>query len=124
MITKIDLGIILQQIWFGLAGIKGFNPNVSESDRWKEWSSALGITTCAYCAEQDGKIFDENLMPEILPLYLQIILIKKVLPHWVGKALKVTCIMLPRMLQLAEMFIKTTIINYHQLKGGFGGKQI
>lgn len=67
MSTKIDLGIILQQFWFGLAGIEGFNPNVSESDRGKEWSSTLGPTTCWHCAKQDGKIFDDSSKPRISP---------------------------------------------------------
>jgi len=67
MSTIMDPSIMLQQIWFGLAGIKGFNPNVSKSDRGKEWSSALSNTTCWYCWGQDGMIFDENSMPEEMP---------------------------------------------------------
>ena len=42
-----------------MQGVKGFDPVVSESSRWKHWRANITPTTCMQCVEMHGKIFDK-----------------------------------------------------------------
>ena len=33
------------------------------SEKWVRWRTNVGSSTCKYCAEQDGKIFDKKQLP-------------------------------------------------------------
>ena len=44
-----------------MRGIRGFEPIVSKSKKWINWVTHIGLRTCGFCRDQNGKIFDVNV---------------------------------------------------------------
>ena len=60
---------LLQQTAISLifSGSGNFKPVLSKSTRWISWVTSIGPTTCTYCSDQNGKIFDKQQPPAIEP---------------------------------------------------------
>lgn len=52
-----------------MRGIRGFNPEVSQSKKWVNWVTNFGSGTCRYCKGENGKIFDAKSPPKNIPVH-------------------------------------------------------
>lgn len=52
-----------------MRGIRGFEPIVSKSKKWINWVTHIGLRTCGFCRDQNGKIFDVKFPPENIPVH-------------------------------------------------------
>lgn len=67
MSVPMDTVLLQTALLLEFLGIDGFNPVVSESGRWIRWVTNVVPTTCSYCAEQNGKVYDKQEPPPIEP---------------------------------------------------------
>ena len=63
MIPTMDAVLLQTALSFAFSGTKGFNPVLSYSEKWVRWRTNVGPSTCTYCAEQNGKIFEHKELP-------------------------------------------------------------
>lgn len=52
-----------------IRGIRGFKPKVAKSNKWVNWITDFSLRNCAYCADQDGKVFDAKYPPDNIPVH-------------------------------------------------------
>lgn len=52
-----------------MRGIRGFNPEVSQSKKWVNWVTNFGSGTCEYCAEQNGRIYGARTLLYTIPVH-------------------------------------------------------
>lgn len=67
MKEQYDEVLNLTAITFRVLGIKGFNPQVSQSLTWIKWVTNFSINTCLFCSMRNGKIYDKDNVDEIKP---------------------------------------------------------
>lgn len=58
MNEQFDKTLKSTSIAFSIMGIRGFNPQISQSDKWLNWVTNFSVFTCLCCAEKNGKIYD------------------------------------------------------------------
>ena len=67
MKEQYDEVLNLTSLTFNVLGIKGFNPQVSQSLTWIKWVTNFSINTCLFCSMRNGKIYDKDSVDEIKP---------------------------------------------------------